>query len=417
MKPARAVMCLTGVLIFLMCAGRLQAQTAPAGQNDPQAVWNALAHPAFDPQKVATVSNLVITRDRIRVVLDSGTLHFTQPVNGIVFGAVFSGQGRLQMGPPNALEAQQLQLFTKEGELNQTFSEAVFVFSDKTFEEISARVQWGGRAATNDGLFASRIQAGEDLGAEFLPYLFKSVMATDRSKSAIFLADVKTDQQGWVDALSQADRPEEVSVGRWAELGIGKFFDIWMSFPAGGRSSAEAFDIPFAKADYQIRAYDMDVRVTSTPDLTATAKIKMETEWAGERVLLFGLDSNLRVEKVLNEKGAPLTFIQARERKDRGQSFGDYVAVIFSEPTQAKQGMVLTFQYSGRRAILSAGPGVFFPESYGWYPARMTSSTSGDEFAGRYDWDIRFRFPKKYVAIVTGNKTNETSEGNETISE
>jgi hypothetical protein len=417
MKSARAVMCLAGLLIIAGSARSSWAQSSPSGPNDPQAIWNALAHPAFDPQKVASVSNLVITRDRIRIVLDSGTLHFTQPVNGIVFGAVFSGTGRLQMGPPNAIEAQQLQLFTKEGELNQQFSEAVFVFTDKTFDEIAAKVQWGGAKATNDDLLGSRIQAGEDMGGEFLPRLFKSVMGADRSKSALFLADVKTDQFGWVDALYEADRPEEVSLGRWADFGVFKFFDVWMSFPAGGRSSSEAFNIPQAQADYQIRAYDMDVRVTSTPDLTATAKMKMESEWAGERVLLFGLDSNLRVEKISNEKGASLIFIQAREQKDRIQSYGTYVAVILPEPSQSKQGMILTIQYSGKRAILSAGPGVFFPESYGWYPARMTSFTSGDEFAGRYDWDIRFRFPKKYTAIVTGNKVNENSEGNETISE
>jgi hypothetical protein len=414
MKRARAVMCIAGLLVLAGGVRSSRAQAAPAG--DPQAIWNALAHPAFDPQKVASVSNLVITRDRIRIVLDSGTLHFTQPVNGVVFGAVFSGQGRLQMGPPNAQEAQQLQLFTKEGELNQPFSEAVFAFTDKTFEEVAAKVQWGGTAAINDDLLGSRLQTVEDLGAEFLPRLFKSVLGGDRSKSALFLADVKTEQHGWVDALYEADRPEEISVGRWADVGV-KFFDVWMSFPAGGRSSSEAFDVPQAKADYQIRAYDMDVRVTSTPDLSTTAKIKLESEWAGERILLFGMDSNLRIEKISDEKGTSLNFIQSRERKGGAQSYGDYVAVVMPEPTQAKQGMVLTFVYSGKRAILSAGPGVFFPESYGWYPARMTSRTSGDEFAGRYDWDIRFRFPKKYVAIVTGNKVSENSDGNETVSE
>ena len=417
MKKACMILLLVAVFGLTASTRPADQQAAPASTSDPQAIWNALAHPAFDPQKIASVSNLIITRDRIRIVLDSGTLHFTQPVNGIVFGAVFSGQGRLQMGPPNALEAQQLQLFTKEAELNQTFSEAAFAFTDKTFDEIAAKVQWGGASATNDDLFASRIQAGEDLGAEFLPSLFKSVLAADRSKSALFLADVKTDQHGWVDALYEADRPEEISIGRWADFGPVKLFDVWMSFPAGGRSSSEAFNVPLEKADYQIRSYDMDVRVTSTPDLSATAKIKMEAEWAGERVLVVGLDSNLRVEKISDEKGTSLTFIQAREQKDRYQSYGDYVAVVLPEPTQVKQGMVFTFQYSGKRAIRSAGPGVFFPESYGWYPARMTSATAGDEFAPRFDWDIRFRFPKKYVAIVTGNKVSENAEGNETISE
>ncbi|HUK29927.1 MAG TPA: hypothetical protein VLV89_02365, partial [Candidatus Acidoferrum sp.] len=200
MKPARIVLYIAIVLLAVGSLSTLRTQVAPAGSSDPQAVWNSLARPVFDPQKVASVTNLVIVRDRIHIVLDAGTLHFTQPVNGLVFGAVFSGQGRLQMGAPNPIEGQQLELFTKQRELNLTFSEAAFTFTDQTFNEIAAKVQWGGATATNDGLFASRIQAGEDAGAQFLPELFKSVMDADRSKSALFLADVKTDERGWVQA-------------------------------------------------------------------------------------------------------------------------------------------------------------------------------------------------------------------------
>jgi hypothetical protein len=417
MKPVSVAIFLAGLFLLIGSVSPLQTQVSPAGGGDPQGILNSLAHPAFDPQKVASVTNLVIVRDRIKIVFDLGTLHFTQPVNGIVFGAVFSGQGHLQMSPPNPQEAQQLQLFTKQSELNLTFSEAAFTFTDKTFDEIAAKVQWGSAKATNDDLLASRILAGEDSDAEFLPRLFKSVMGSDRSKSALFLADVKTDDRGWVQAEYDASEPEEVSIGRWASLGVGKYFDVWMSFPSNGRSSSDAFDVPFAKADYVIRSYDMDVRVTSSAELSATSKTKIETQWSGERVLLFGLDSNLRVEKVSDEKGTAIPFIQARERKDRNQSYGDYFAVILPEPTQARQTMVLTIQYSGKRAIQSAGAGVYFPESYGWYPARLTSRTNGDEFAGRFDWDIRFRSPKKFSSIVTGNKISEDTQGSDVITE
>jgi len=416
-KPIRVVICAIGLLILVADVSSLRTQTAPASPSDPQAVWNALAHPAFDPQKIARVSNLLITRDRVRILLDSGTIHFTQPVNGIVFGAVFVGQGRLQMGPPNQMEAQQLQLFTKEAEMNQGFSEAAFAFTDKTFEEIAEKVQWGATGATNDDLFASRMQIDANNGGELLPLLFKSVMATDRAKGALFIADVKTSEHGWVEAKYDAWEPEEVSVGRWANIGAENIFDVWMSFPAGGRSSGQAFNVPLAKADYRIKSYDMDVRVTGSAELSANSKTSIETRWPGERVLLFGLDSNLRVEKVVNEKGSPLQFIQAREKKDRYQSYGDYVAVVLREPTQAKQEINLTFQYSGKRAVRSAGPGVFFPESYGWYPARLESRTAGDEFADRSDWDIHFRSPKKFTPIVTGNKVSEDTEGSDTITE
>jgi len=97
---------------------------------------------------VATVNNLEIVRDRIRITLESGSIHFTQPVNGIVTGAVFHGSGRIRVSPPNQYESQQLTLYIKQDGLNAAFDDAVFGFTDKTFDEISAKAQWGGTPAT-----------------------------------------------------------------------------------------------------------------------------------------------------------------------------------------------------------------------------------------------------------------------------
>lgn len=418
MKPSRILFC-----SILLCAAASSgrppaAQTAPANQSDPQAILTALAHPAFDPAKIATVSNLVIQRDRIRITLESGTLHFTQPVNGIVFGAVFHGSGRLRMSPPNLLEAQQLQLFTRQDGLNLTFNNAAFTFTDKTFDEIAAKVQWGGANPGGDDLYASRMQENEDLGAAFLPRLFKSVMATDRTKSALFLADMEVTDNDWVEASDDASEPEEIRVGRWAGGGPVKDFDVWMSFPAGGRSASDVFNVPFAKADYMIQGYDMDVAVTGGAELSATAKVNFVTRWPGERVLLFGLDSNLRVDKVTDAQGTSLTFFQARETKDREQSYGDYVSVALPAPTESGQSRTLIFHYAGKRVVRQVGPGDYFAESFGWYPTRIANErTGGDEFAGRYDYHMLFRCPKQYELVATGDKVKDSIEGKDRVTE
>jgi hypothetical protein len=415
MKFARMLCCVIFLCGAALACRTASAQAAAPAPGDPQAIWNALAKPAFDPSKVATVNNLVIERDRIRITLESGTLHFTQPVNGIVFGAVFSGVGHLQVTPPNPLEAQQLEFFTKQKTMNAAFDQATFSFTDKTYDEISAKVQWGG-TAPNDGLYATRMQQNEDLGAAFLPRLFKSVMGADRTKSALFLADVKVREYGWVDALDDASEPEEIKVGRWVDVGPLKHFDIWMSFPEHDVSASAAFDVPFAKADYAIKSYDMEVAVTNSSELTATAKVKIETRWPGERVLLWGLDSNLRVDKVTESGGAPLFFVESRETKDRNQTYGDYVAVVLPAPTESGQTRTFTLHYAGKRAIQKVGPGNYFAESFGWYPSRIGSS-QGDEFAGRYDYHLRFLCPKQDLLVATGNKISDTVDGKDRVTE
>ena len=407
------------IAVFASWSLRAQApqatSSAPGNSSaGPIAIWNALARPTFDPAKVATVSNLELQRDRIRITLESGVLHFAQPVNGIVTAAVFHGRGRLQVPPPNERESQRLQYFLKTDGMNLSFSEGTFSFTDKTFEEIASKVQFAPAASPGDELYAERMAQLTELGLGVLPQLFKSIMATDRARNAQFFADLKTDDKGWVETQFDTTDPEEISVGRIQTVVSGyRGFDEWLRFPAGGKSSSAAYDDPFAKDDYTIRSYSMDAAVTSGAELSATTKVKFDVKWPGERVLLFGLDSNLRVDKVTDDKEAALPFIEAREQKDRTQSYGDYVAVILPAPTQGSESTSLAFHYSGKRVVRQVGAGDYFAESFGWYPTQMKDQA----FASRADFDIRFHSPKRYTMVATGNKVNETTDGKELITE
>jgi hypothetical protein len=60
-----------------------------------------------------------------------------------------------------------------------------------------------------------RQQQREDLGAEFVPRLFKSILSADRKCTAVFVADGKTKNGGWVEVRCDALDPEEIGVGRW----------------------------------------------------------------------------------------------------------------------------------------------------------------------------------------------------------
>lgn len=398
----------------LRAQSQQSASSPPSSSIDAQTIWNALARPAFDPSKVAQVSNLEIQRDRLRITLESGVLHFAQPVNGIVTAAVFQGKGRLQASAPNERETQRLQYFLKTDGVNLEFSQAVLSFTDKTLEEISSKVRFAPAATTGDEIYAQRMAQSEEMGMALLPQLLKSVMAGDRTKSALFFADLKTDDKGWVEAEDDAASAEEISLGRFQTIVAGyRNFDEWLRFPAGGRTSSAAYDNPFEKADYLIRGYEMDAAVTSGAELSATAKVNCETKWGGERVLLFGLDSNLRVDKVTDASGVAMAFFQAREQKDRFQSYGNYLAVILPAGTQPGAAVSLTFHYSGKRAVEQVGAGDYFAESFGWYPSYLRD----EAFASRADFDIRFRSPKRYSLVATGNKVSETTDGNQSITE
>src|SRR5260370_2321648 len=103
-------------------------------------IWNALSSPAMDPSKSAHAENVEIVRDRVHITLIDGTIQFAQPVNGVTFGAAFHGKGRVQVLPPNPVEAQQLVLFTKQPKLDVPFTDATFSFTDGLEYEIAKQV-------------------------------------------------------------------------------------------------------------------------------------------------------------------------------------------------------------------------------------------------------------------------------------
>ena len=117
---SKSALLATAVALAPIC---IAAQTPASAA----AVWNALSAPAMDPAKSAHAENVVIVRDAIRITLVDGAIQFLQPVNGIVFGAVFRGNGRLGAVPPNPLETHQLLLFTKQSKLDMTFHGSHFL--------------------------------------------------------------------------------------------------------------------------------------------------------------------------------------------------------------------------------------------------------------------------------------------------
>jgi hypothetical protein len=382
-------------ILFSLFDSAVAAQTNSA--ESASSVWSTLSAPAMDPAKFAHTENVSIVRDHVHITLTDGTIQFARPVNGVIFGAVFHGTGRVQADPPNATEAQQLRLFTKQDKLAMTFSEATFSFTDGLVEEVAKQAKWKDGAPPSDDLYTKRQKEREDLGESVLPRLLQSITSTDRVRTAFFLADLKTNEKGWVEIHDDALEPEEIGVGRWVNIGPVKTYDTWMSFPAGGRTTADAWKNPEAKQDFSIRSYNLDVSVTSGAEMQATAKVEIAPRFSGENTLVFGLDSNLRVEYVKDSKGNALTLFQARENKDRFQSYGNYVAVALPGALEAGTTSVLEFRYGGKRAIRKAGTGNYFCESSGWYPELPNS------FAARANFEVTFRSPKNLALLLDHN--------------
>ncbi len=115
--------------------------------------------------------NFTLLWDVATFQFQKGTLTFLSPVNGIVTGAIFIGEGHFNLKPVTPLDARELSRRTGGDEFNEDFTEAVFRFtgdarlgslprtggSNRTFAEAAVSFTTGARgcgsAANNRGFY------------------------------------------------------------------------------------------------------------------------------------------------------------------------------------------------------------------------------------------------------------------------
>ncbi|MGA8224476.1 MAG: hypothetical protein WB780_22715 [Candidatus Acidiferrales bacterium] len=121
--------------------------TASTQQDEPQTATAAV--PNSDPVyqqlrnitpsgKTIVVKDFVLKRDAGTFTFKSGSFSFLTPVLGKTTGAVFIGSATFTLDPPIAAEKWSLARLTKSSPMTETFSTAVFRFTDGTEKEIES---------------------------------------------------------------------------------------------------------------------------------------------------------------------------------------------------------------------------------------------------------------------------------------
>jgi len=380
-----------------------------AGAQDPAGIWKQISDPVFDSSKFAAVEGVELVRDAIHIKLIDGVIQFAEPADGKEFGAAFSGRGRLQVAPPNAIELAQLKLLAKQETLDLEFTEAVFCFVDGSFEEISSQVRWGPVTKSDLGkLYHDRQNFRENNALEMLPRLFQAVLSTYPQAGNYFAAELKTKSHGWILVRFDPNALEQVDVRHWSP---GPRLETWMRFPARKKSViadylAASFKLPFSADSYQIEA-----RVGAKGELEATANVHVRIQNVGERVLLFSLSPFLRVESIADSTGANLQFFQSRAPSITSSfHYGDYVALVMPSAEQSGTENKFKFRYAGKHAINTSveDTGVqTYGATGGWYPGVWSTY---DPFGRRSRFQMTFHSPKQMTFLASGQKLNESQE-------
>jgi len=369
--------------------------------------------------------------DNVTVRLDTtlqfqkGTLTFLSPVNGIVTGAIFIGEGHFNLKPVTVLDANELKRRAGSAEVDEDFSEIVLRFSGedhlKFFRGLGDQMDTPAEAATVFGRWKERVRKrreeamgfteqllhGEgidNVDADLLATLYNPshppfVNAYIRGKKH---KDLRFFIRTRVGALPQLDSPEEVALIDYDPDSMDD--GVWYLDHLGSEYQNHTASSEQDRRLFATRSYKIETVISKNSHLFSTALITFHPLIAGERVLKFGLLPNLRVTRVSDDKGQDLYFIQESRKED-----GSFYAIL-PAATETGKDYSITVQYEGDKVLEQAGDGSFYVRARSsWYP-----NLNG--FGEHAMYDLTYKVPRRYKVISVGKLEGESVEQDYSVS-
>ena len=363
--------------------------------------------------------NFTLTCDAGTFQFLKGTLTILDPVNGVVTGAIFVGEGHFNLKPATPIDARDLSRRTGAAEVDEDFTEAVFRFTGegrtKFLPGLGDRTEPASEAAAifnhwREKLrrrrerplsFTQALLEGEtmdNVDADLLaavystshPEFFNAYLRGKKHKDLRFFMRTR------VGAMPQIDSPEEVAVINFDPEGLDD--GIWYLAHLKSEYSKHSASSREDRRLFATHRYKIETVIAKNRHLFSTATVGFEPLVPGERVLKFGLLPNLRVTRVTDEDGQDLYFIQ-ESRKDDGSFYA-----ILSHALPPGKETSIHVEYAGDKVLENAGEGSFYVRAReSWYP-----NLNG--FGERALYDLTFKVPRKYKVISVGKLQSESVE-------
>jgi hypothetical protein len=348
-----------------------------------------------------------------------GTLTFLNPVNGIVTGAIFIGEGHFHLKPATTVDAREIKRRTGADEVNEDFTDVVFRFTGRARLNFVAglgdRTEPSSEAAAVLRNWRERMRQRREQVLGFTQYLLQGetmdnvdadVLAAiyNSAHPEFFNAyirgkkhkDLRFFVRARVGALPQMDSPEEVGLVNYDPEGMddGVWYLAHLTSEYSKRTASSGED----RRMFATHRYKIETVIAKNRHLFSTATVSFEPLVAGERVLKFGLLPNLRVTRVTDQQGKDLYFIQESRKED-----GSFYAILpLAAPLGQEQS--INIEYEGDKVIEEAGEGSFYVGARtSWYP-----NLNG--FGERALYDLTFKVPRQYKVISVGQLKEEAVE-------
>jgi tetratricopeptide (TPR) repeat protein len=391
----------------------LPSAAAWAAAGDPASLLAEISGARLETSRAVTLKEVKIGAGLATLHLEDGVLIPASPVGGQTVEMVFLGKGRIEMDPPDPVEAGQLELFTGGARLDEEFKEAVLVVGvDAAVSSLLRRP-----AAQPDSETALK---GEELYSTWKGKTERKQLNVeqgilldalrDPAASGYFAAWFRGGERGDFLYLVEPDSQEQVTLGRFVPLEAtekekrkilrriqreqrkGRLIGIdmedlgqWDTWISASLRNGEGKASPGAPT-FEPKMYTLEVELADRDlRLSGKARIDLKPVIAGSRAAMLYLPADFEVRRVTDGQGADLFF-------HRSQS--EVTVILPKAPTSGELATVVV-EYQGKPVEKDWNLTTLL-DTMGWYPHAGTLD--------RAVYDVTFRWPKSFDLVASGRR-------------
>ena len=399
---ARRPLAATASALFLLLASlfALPNTATAAGVASYKKAFAQLAAFAPDPSRVAAVHGLSLKRDLATFEFVDGQMALFRPVEGRIWGAVFTGRGTFSFRPPTEIERDQLERFYKTDSLVTTFDALVLLFADTTLVELASRAKFVPGTVAKKAIPVMRKTLDTFLDQKSMDINY-SVGKTclEGASNELFLAYIVEAHAGNA-VIFEIDpfQTEQVQLYRVKPMPFQKRFEnreVICQFPLeADRERGTSPDRDFVDT-YEDEHYQIQSRFDGGLRLAGETVVRFRSLEDGQNWLALVLDPNLDVDAVQWESGEPADCFKGPD--------ASLLWVRNDHPLARGEERTLRNRYHGV-VVQRQDDWVRFDPGASWYPRVISGRRS--------TYDLEYEYPESYTLVSVGEPAAPERKGN-----
>jgi len=389
---------------------------------DPVDLVARIERTALDADQAVNVEGVTVQTAIGSLRISSGVIFPATAVADSPVELVFLGEARLEVAPPDAIETEQLALFTGAGEISESISAAVLVVCHDPTRRALLSLSPAGNVDAELRDQATRLFEAWKTGPERRLLDVETALLLDAMGDPLydefFAGQFEGAQLGRFLMQLSPDAEEQLTLGQFVQIeasekeerrarrrleraqrrgrAMGLEYEdlgVWDTWVSASLRDAAGSDAP-GKAGFEPRHYRLDVTVGDDGTaLRGSARIRLEAQTGRALAVRLSMDSSLALDAARDADGNALFF---------AQSGGD-AAVLLERIPAAGETIEIEVEFHG--VVL----GRVRAKVYGllntthWYPHAGT--------VDRAPYEATLRWPGKFELIAAGRRVESGTEG------